>query len=80
MNDYDFILKFDLPEKDADPEQFLDALYDAGCDDATIGVGQRGRISLNFIRQSTSAAEAISSAIVDVKKAIPEARLIEMTE
>lgn len=79
MNDYDFILKFDLPGKDADPEQFVDALYDAGCDDASVGIGQNGRIALNFIRQSNSALDAISSAIVDVKKAIPGAKLIEAT-
>ena len=77
MNSYDFILKFDLPEKDTDPEQFVDALYEAGCDDASVGIGQNGRIALNFIRQSNTAFDAISSAIIDVKKAIPGARLIE---
>jgi hypothetical protein len=77
MNEYDFILKFDLPEKDEDPEQFIDALYEAGYDDASVGIGQKGRIALNFIRQSNFALDAISSAIVDVKKAIPGAKLIE---
>lgn len=79
MKDYDFILKFDLPDHEADPEKFVNALYEAGCDDALVGIGQKGRIALNFIRQSESAFDAISSAISDVKKAIPDAKLIEAT-
>lgn len=79
MNDYDFVLKFALSNEDADPDQFVDALYEAGCDDASVGIGQNGRIALNFIRNSKSAFEAISSAIRDVKKAIPDATLIEAT-
>lgn len=79
MKDYDFILKFNLPDHDADPEQFVEALYESGCDDASVGIGQQGRIALNFIRQSESALDAISSAISDVKKAIPGVKLIEAT-
>ena len=79
MKDYDFILKFDLPDHDADPEQFVEALYESGCDDASVGIGQQGRIALNFIRQSESALDAILSAISDVKKAIPGVKLIEAT-
>ena len=77
MKDYDFILKFELPDHDTDPEQFVDALYESGCDDASVGIGQQGRIALNFTRQSESALDAISSAIYDVKKAIPGVKLIE---
>lgn len=79
MTEYDFVLKFDLPDPDADPEQFVDALYEAGCDDASVGVGLHGRIALNFVRESESALKAVSSAIADVKQAIPGARLIEAT-
>jgi hypothetical protein len=45
MASYDFSLRFKLPDADADPEQFLEALAEAGCDDAMVGVGQRGRIA-----------------------------------
>lgn len=79
MKDYDFILKFELPGHDTDPEQFVDALYESGCNDASVGIGQQGRIALNFIRQSESALDAILSAISDVKKAIPGVKLIEAT-
>lgn len=51
----------------------------AGCDDALIGIGQCGRIALNFTREATSAHEAISSAIRNIRKAIPDAKLIEAT-
>lgn len=77
MNEYEFTLTFRLPDADTDPEQFIDALAEAGCDDAAIGIGQRGRIALNFARESTSALEAIVSAVQAVKAAIPGAELVE---
>ena len=79
MKDYGFILKYALPDLAADPEQYLDTLYESGCDDALIGIGVHGRLALDFTRQSTSAFEAITSAMLDVKKAIPMSRLVETT-
>lgn len=79
MKEYDFILKFDLPDHESDPDQYIDALFESGCDDATVGVGLTGRVALNFIREATSAYDAVMSAINDVNKAIPGARLIEAT-
>jgi len=79
MKEYDFILKFDLPDHDADPDQYVDALYTSGCDDANVGIGLTGRIALNFIREAASAHDAVMSAIDDVKNAIPGVRLIEAT-
>lgn len=79
MKEYDFTLKFDLPDSKADPEQYVDALYAAGCDDAGLGVGQSGRIGLNFTREAKSAFAAVTSAIADVRRAIPGARLTEAT-
>jgi len=77
MGEYDFLLRFALSDQDVDPESCVDALYSAGCDDATIGIGQKGRIALNFTRKGNSATEAVSSAISDVRKAIPKAKLVE---
>ncbi len=79
MTEYDFELKFTLPSPDAEPEQFVNALYEAGCDDATVGLGLQGRVALSFTREATSAQEAVASAIADVTKAIPGAKLIEAT-
>ena len=77
MSDYEFTLTFSLPEAEGDPEQYLDALYEAGCDDALIGTGQAGSITLDFVRDAESATVALESAIENVKAAIPGAELIE---
>ncbi|MBP0021366.1 MAG: DNA-binding protein [Cyanobacteria bacterium SBLK] len=77
MNEYDFTLKFALPDDRDSPDDFVESLYAGGCDDALIGVGTQGYIALNFIREASSAYEAISSAIADVKKVIPSVTFIE---
>jgi hypothetical protein len=75
--EYDFTLKFKLAAEDADADKLVERLGEAGCDDAVIGIGQPGRIALNFTREGGSARQAIVSALVDVKKAIPRAQLLE---
>lgn len=79
MNEYDFTLKFQLPQSPIEPNDYVDRLYESGCDDAMIGLGKKGLISLNFIREAESAYIAIQSAITDVRKAIPSALLVEAT-
>lgn len=76
--EYEFILTFALASE-ADPEQYLDALYKAGCDDAAVGIGKIGSIALDFTRESDSEENAVLSAIADVKKAIPGATLKKVT-
>ena len=77
MREYEFTLKFRLPDASADPEQFIDALAEAGCDDATVGIGRPGRIVLDFTREAENALHAIASAVQAVKDAIPGAELVE---
>lgn len=77
MSEYEFILKFRLPDADVDPESFIGALADAGCEDATAGIGQPGRIALDFTREAPSALEAVVSAVRAVQRAIPGAELVE---
>ncbi len=77
MNEYDFSLKFNLNNSPADPDDFIERLYASGCDDALIGVGNKEYVALNFIREGSSAYEAISTAINDVKRVVPGATLIE---
>ena len=55
MTEYEFVLRFQLPTDDDKPESFLDALYEAGCDDAVVGVGLAGYLSLDFTREAESA-------------------------
>lgn len=77
MNEYEFILTFTLPDPQDDPAQYLDVLFDAGCDDTVVGTGTPGTISIEFIRDSDSADKAVTSAVRDVIKAIPDASLVE---
>jgi len=77
MRQYDFTLKFALGDPGIDPEEFLERLLANGCDDAVAGLGQHGRIALNFVREAPSAMDALVSALPDVKRTIPAAVLVE---
>jgi hypothetical protein len=74
--EYDFTLKFKLAGRNAD--EVVECLGEAGCNDALVGIGQSGRIALNFTREADSAYRAVVSALIDVKKAIPQAKLVEV--
>jgi hypothetical protein len=64
--EYDFALVLDgIAQLTVEMEN---ALFEGGCDDATISV-RFGRVFLTFSRTATSFKEAILSAIRDVKKA-----------
>ena len=75
MKLYEFTLKLTLPDANQNAENYLAALAQAGCDDALIGIGQPGRIALQFSREANTAFAAITSAIKDVKTAIPRAKI-----
>lgn len=77
MKEYEFTLKFALSSPRLDGSLYIEQLYERGCDDALIGVGQPGYIALNFIRASETAKSAIHSAKSDVEAVIPHAILIE---
>jgi hypothetical protein len=77
MNAYEFTLKFSLPKPGDDPEASLKSLAEAGCDDALVGIGQHGRLARDFTRAAPTAFAAITSALRDVRKAIPGAILVE---
>ena len=75
--EYAFTLKYQLAAEDCDHEQLVERLGEAGCDDATIGIGQPGRLALAFTRESADAWSAVFSALQNVKQAVPSARLVE---
>ena len=77
--EFDFGMKFKLGAESTDMDALVERLGEAGCDDATVGIGQPGRIALEFTREAPSVKEAIFSALRDVRKAIPDAGLIEVT-
>lgn len=74
---YEFTVKFSLPDAGGDPERYVDALFEAGCGDALIGVGQAGLIALDFDREATDAVAAVRSAIDDVRGAIQDVEIVE---
>ncbi len=76
--EYTFTLKYQLPNESGDVDALVERLGEAGCDDALVGTGQSGRLALEFVREAVSAEAAMQTALVDVRKAAPLARLIEV--
>lgn len=77
--EYEFTLKFMLAPQDANADELVERLGEAGCNDALVGIGQTGRLALDFTREANSAKQAIFSALEEVKGAIPDAKLVEIT-
>ncbi len=75
--EYIFTLKYRLAEGAGDVDDLVERLGAGGCDDSLIGIGTPGRIALEFTRDAPDARTAMVSALQDVKRAIPTARLIE---
>lgn len=75
--DYIFTLKYRLPDSEGDLDALAGRLGSGGCDDALIGIGQPGRLALEFTRAADSAQQALLSALADVKAVVPDARLVE---
>ena len=78
VDTFDFTLTFALSKHNNNLEDFLDGLFNAGCDDALVGTGMPGSIALNFSRTARSAEHAIRQGISDVQKAFPDADLLEL--
>ena len=74
---YEFVLIFSLPAATADTDELIERLGQAGCADALVGVGKPGEVALDFCREAHSFDAAISSAVADVKRAIPGAILTQ---
>lgn len=54
-----------------------DALFEAGCSDATFGISD-GVQTADFDREALEFAEAVASAIKAVETAVPGARVVEI--
>ena len=76
--EYTFTLKYQLADEDRDADALVERLGEAGCDDALVGIGQPGRLALEFTREAVDADEAVRSALADVRRAAPSAKLIEV--
>ena len=73
MTDYEFSLRFRLPDGRTGMDEVLERLGQAGCNDALVGIGIPGRVALSFSRRARSAEDAVSSAFRDIRKALPRA-------
>lgn len=75
--EYQFTLHFRIGHAAELTDADLDRLFEAGCDDATVGLGHPGQVALAFCREATSALEAIHEAATQVRIALPTAELTE---
>lgn len=75
--EYQFTLTYRLHLADCDLDALVERLGEAGCDDALVGLGIPGQVGLDFIREADSAQEALLTALADVRRALPQARLVE---
>lgn len=65
MKTYEFTLVLDTYQEDY--EQLEDALFEAGCDDATLS-SRNGIVYLNFAREAADLESAVISAIQQVEQ------------
>lgn len=77
--EYTFTLKYQLPEGYGSVDDVVERLGAAGCDDALVGIGRVGRLSLEFTREATTAEAALVSAVSHVKRVVLSVKLIETT-
>lgn len=75
--EYTFRLRFLLDAREATPDELVERLAAAGCDDAVIGTGRPGRLALEFVREGDDARDTVLGALAAVIGAIPTARLFE---
>lgn len=76
--EFTFTLKYQLADDGCAPDELVERLGEAGCDDALVGIGQTGRLALEFTRDAPDAVKAVLSALADVHRAVPSAKLIEV--
>lgn len=77
MTSYTFTLRYELSNDDANTNELIELLDEAGCTDALVGIGQPGCIALEFTRKAGSLGDARELAIAAVKRAIPSATLLD---
>ncbi len=76
--EYHFTLTYQLTPADSNSQELVERLGEAGCTDALVGIGLAGRLALEFDREAERAETAVLSAMADVQRAVPTARLIEV--
>jgi hypothetical protein len=67
-----FDLIFATPKGAIEEAALLDALFEAGCGDAVVGLGRPGLIGLAFSREGPDAETVIRQAVAEALDALPE--------
>lgn len=75
MITHEFTLIVEGP--DLQDDSYADALFEAGCDDATIG-SVAGIQYLDFDREAESLADAVFEATEAIERAVPGARVVHL--
>lgn len=75
MKEHDFELRFRLPQG-TNPEELADRLCHDGCRDALVGRARDDEVALQFCRPAACSGEAMRSALQDVIRVEPRARLL----
>lgn len=70
--EFEFDIVVALPKGAEDEDAIMDALFEAGCDDAVVGLGVSGIIGLGFTRAGEDAEAVISEAVTQVLSALPK--------
>jgi hypothetical protein len=70
--EFEFDIVVALPKGAEDEDAIIDALFEAGCDDAVVGLGASGIIGLGFTRAGEDAEAVISDAVTQVLSALPK--------
>lgn len=72
---FEFTLVFTLEESEVSLDELAERLGACGCMDGLVGLGRAGHIGVQFARKARTMEDARASAIADVMRAIPSARL-----
>jgi len=70
--EFEFDIVVALPKGAEDEDAIMDALFEARCDDAVVGLGASGIIGLGFTRAGEDAEAVIFDAVIQVLSALPK--------
>ena len=77
IREFQFDVMIRLPQGCPDLDDVLDRLFQAGCDDAVMGLGTPGALGLSFIRQGADREAVIAGAVRDALAGLPEDAEVE---
>ena len=77
IREFQFEVMIRQPKCCPDVEDVLDRLFQAGCDDAVVGLGTPGLLGLSFIREGKDREGVIAGAVTDALAGLPEGALVE---